>query len=248
MPRLREVARADTDDPTVVGMYDYVFGDRDPVAEPGTSDGTPGNWWTVFALVPTCWSTASRASRSTGAPSGCSTRSCASWARSAPAGPLGSQFVFSQHCKALPHGGHDRGEDRRPSRTGRWPTASAPSSGPCSPTPTALVYDGGRVADGVFAELQAHLTDEEILELTYITALYDMHAVMSRGAAHRVRRPRRADRRGAGARGAAPRRDGRPQPAVHLTAATNHRSDVAFAGYPMAPLGASDTPKRDGNE
>ena len=52
MPRLREVGRADTDDPTVIGSFDYVFGDRDPVAEPGTSDGTPGNWWTVFALSP----------------------------------------------------------------------------------------------------------------------------------------------------------------------------------------------------
>ena len=33
----------------------------------------------------------------------------------------------------------------------------------------ALVYDGGRVADDVFAALQPHLSDEEILELTYIT-------------------------------------------------------------------------------
>ena len=44
----------------------------------------------------------------------------------------------------------------------------------------ALVLDGGRVADGVFDVLREHLSDEEILELTYITALYDMHAVMSR--------------------------------------------------------------------
>jgi hypothetical protein len=28
--------------------------------------------------------------------------------------------------------------------------------------------------------LKAHLSDEEILELTYITTLYEMHAVMSR--------------------------------------------------------------------
>jgi hypothetical protein len=34
-------------------MYDFLFGpDRDPVEEPGTSSGTPGDWWTVFALVP----------------------------------------------------------------------------------------------------------------------------------------------------------------------------------------------------
>ena len=33
-------------------LYDFLFGERDPVAEPGTSTGTPGDWWTVFALVP----------------------------------------------------------------------------------------------------------------------------------------------------------------------------------------------------
>ena len=43
-----------------------------------------------------------------------------------------------------------------------------------------LVFDHGRVPDGVFAELQTHLRDEEILELTYITTLYFQHAVMSR--------------------------------------------------------------------
>jgi hypothetical protein len=36
------------------------------------------------------------------------------------------------------------------------------------------------VPDSVFAALQAELTDEQILYLTYITALYDMHAVMSK--------------------------------------------------------------------
>ena len=33
-------------------MYDRLFGDRDPVAEPGTATGTPGDWWTVFANSP----------------------------------------------------------------------------------------------------------------------------------------------------------------------------------------------------
>jgi alkylhydroperoxidase family enzyme len=44
----------------------------------------------------------------------------------------------------------------------------------------ALVLEGGRVQDGVFNALKLGLSDEAILELTYITALYDMHAVMSR--------------------------------------------------------------------
>ena len=34
--------------------------------------------------------------------------------------------------------------------------------------------------DGVFAALKEHLSDVEILELTYITCTYDMHATMSR--------------------------------------------------------------------
>ena len=36
------------------------------------------------------------------------------------------------------------------------------------------------MADGVFAALREHLSDEQILELTYITCLYDMHATMAR--------------------------------------------------------------------
>ena len=44
----------------------------------------------------------------------------------------------------------------------------------------ALVLQHGRVPDALFAELQRHLSDEEILEFTYITATYAMHATMSR--------------------------------------------------------------------
>src|SRR5262249_57520412 len=43
-----------------------------------------------------------------------------------------------------------------------------------------LVLDGGRTPDGVFAALQRHLSDEVILELTYVTTLYEMHATMCR--------------------------------------------------------------------
>jgi alkylhydroperoxidase family enzyme len=44
----------------------------------------------------------------------------------------------------------------------------------------ALVLMGGRVADGIFAVLKKHLSDEEILEFTYITSLYDLHAVTTK--------------------------------------------------------------------
>jgi alkylhydroperoxidase family enzyme len=44
----------------------------------------------------------------------------------------------------------------------------------------ALVLEKGRVPDALFAALQRHLTGEQIIELTYITMMYEMHAVMSR--------------------------------------------------------------------
>ena len=52
MPRLRQVPRAEAPDGIVPVMYDFMFGDRDPVAEPGLNNGTPGNWWTVVAQSP----------------------------------------------------------------------------------------------------------------------------------------------------------------------------------------------------
>ena len=52
MPRLHQVPRAKPGAEIVTIMYDLLFGDRDPVAEPGTATGTPGDWWTVFAHVP----------------------------------------------------------------------------------------------------------------------------------------------------------------------------------------------------
>ena len=51
MPRLRQVSRDDAPS-NVKKYYDALFGDRDPVTDPGTATGTPGNWWTVFGLVP----------------------------------------------------------------------------------------------------------------------------------------------------------------------------------------------------
>ena len=100
MPRLREVPRADAP-PQVQQIYDFIFGaGRDPVAEPGTETGTPGNWWTVFALVPDALMHAVAGFAFYRSPARLLDprlrelgQMRAGWAR-------GSQFVFSQHCKA----------------------------------------------------------------------------------------------------------------------------------------------------
>jgi len=96
----------------------------------------------------------------------------AGWARS-------SQFVFSQHCKSARTAGMS---EEKIEAIPHWQVADcfSPVERAVLAYTDALVYDGGRVADGVFEVLHDNLTEEQILELTYITCLYDMHAVMSR--------------------------------------------------------------------
>jgi alkylhydroperoxidase family enzyme len=171
------VARANASAPIVTTMYDYIFGDRDPVAEPGGPNGTPGNWWTVFALVPDVLqhavdgfrlyqsSTAPPVLRELG-------QARAGWAR-------GSQFVFSQHCKAL----RDIGvSDDKIAAVPSWSSSdlfTAEERSVLAYT-DGLVLNGGRIDDGTFTALQQFLSDEHILELTYIIAMYEMHATIAR--------------------------------------------------------------------
>lgn len=178
MPRLRQVSRADAH-PRARALFERLFGERDPVAEPGTETGTPGNWWTVFALVPECFDHAVAGFRFYRSPERKldptlrelgQTR--AGWAR-------GSRFVFSQHCKSCRSLGIPEEKIRA---IPAWSSSEAFT--PLERTVLAytddLVLGGGRVADGTFARLQAELSDVEILELTYIVCLYAMHATMSR--------------------------------------------------------------------
>ncbi len=179
MPRLRQVSRADAPQGIITNMYNLLFGERDPVSQPGTATGTPGNWWTVFALVPDIFEHAVRGFGVYRNPARrldpvlrelCQTR--AGFAR-------GSQFVFSQHCKSL------RGlkvSEARISAIPHWQAADCYTAIEriALAYTDCLVLAGGRTPDGIFEALKKHLSDEEILELTYITCLYDMHAVMSR--------------------------------------------------------------------
>jgi len=179
MPRLRQVSRAAASE-AVQKLYDALFGPgRDPVEQPGTATGTPGDWWTVFALVPDCLNHAvagfqfyrdrgrriSPRLRELG-------QARAGFAR-------GSQFVFSQHCKALRAIGFS--EEQIEAIPG-WSSASCFDEVERAVLAYTddLVLSGGRVADSTFEVLKKHLSDEEILEFTYITCTYEMHATMSR--------------------------------------------------------------------
>lgn len=178
MPRLRQVPRADAD-PIATMMYDMLFGERDPVAEPGTETGTPGNWWTVFALVPDCLKHAIEGFQFYRDPARKLDPVLRELGQTRAGYTRGSQFVYSQHCKSCRSVGMS---EEKISAIANWSVSDVFSDieRAVLAYTDALVLEGGRVPDGVFSALQKALSDEEILELTYITALYEMHAVMSR--------------------------------------------------------------------
>lgn len=178
MPRLRQVPLADAH-PLAKTIYEMLFPGRDPVAKPGTATGTPGNWWTVFALVPDAFDHTTSgfqfyrsANRKLDPVLRELGQTRAGWT-------VGSQFVFSQHCKASRDVGLTEEQiEAIPS----WNSADCFSGIQRAVLAYTddLVQNRGRVPDGTFNRLKAELSDEEILELTYVVCTYAMHATMSR--------------------------------------------------------------------
>jgi alkylhydroperoxidase family enzyme len=153
MPRLEQVPKSDAHE-SAQNIYTMLFGEQDPVRGPGTATGTPGNWWTVFAGSPDIFDHAVAGFQLYRSPKRKldpklrelgQTR--AGWAR-------GSQFVFSQHCKAARSVGLS---DEKIAAIPHWQIAQcfAPIERAVLAYTDALVYDGGRVADGIFAALKA---------------------------------------------------------------------------------------------
>lgn len=179
MPRLRQVRRAEASAPIVTVMYDLLFAGRDPVDEPGTSDGTPGNWWTVFALVPDVLQHSVQGFALYQSDKRLLPALLRELAQARVGYASSSQFVYSQHCKSLRALGET---EERISAVASWTVCELFTSieRAVMAYADALTYDLGRVSDGVFDALRHELSDEQILELTYITSLYLQHAVMSR--------------------------------------------------------------------
>jgi alkylhydroperoxidase family enzyme len=178
MPRLRQLGRAEAG-PLANKLYDMLFGERDPVEQPGTDTGTPGNWWTVFALVPDCLKHAVEGFQFYRSPERKLSAQLRELGQTRAGYARGSQFVFSQHCKSCRSVGL---AEEKIQAIPHWQVSKVFTDleRAVLAYTDALVLVGGRVPDAVFAALQTALSDEEILELTYITAMYEMHAVMSR--------------------------------------------------------------------
>ena len=174
MPRVKLVSRGQAPD-EIKATYERVFGDRDPVAEPGTSTGTPGNWWTAWANVPGILKAFS------GFPMADATLDD----KLRELGILrtgyvrASHFVFSQHCKAARRLGVD---DAKIEAVPYWTVADVftPAERAVLAYADGLALENGRVHDKVFEALRAHLSDEHILMLTYFLGMYSLHATSTK--------------------------------------------------------------------
>ena len=178
MPRLKEAGR-EANNPYANTIFDIVFGDRDPVKEPGTATGTPGNWWTVFNIVPDAFHHTTEGFRFYRDENRKIDPKLRELGQIRAGFAVGSQFVFSQHCKAS----RDVGlTEEQIQAIPHWSSANCFSDVErCVLAYTdALVLQRGRVPEALFDQLKSHLSDEEILEFTYITCTYMMHAIMSR--------------------------------------------------------------------
>lgn len=178
MPRLKQIARADAD-PFVQGLYQMLFGDRDPVAEPGTATGTPGTWWTVFANSTDAFRHTTEGFQFYRSKRRKLDPVLRELGQLRAGYAVGSQFVFSQHCKQAREVGLD---EAKIAAIAHWQIADcySPLERAVLALADALALERGRVGDAVFDVLKAQLDDEAILELTYVTATYVMHATMSR--------------------------------------------------------------------
>ena len=179
MPRLRGVSKKDANE-SIGKFYQRLFGDRDPVKEPGTATGTPGNWWTVFALVPYIFEHATNHFGMFGMFAEKSVSQLDPITRELGilrAGyTQGSQFVFSQHCKAARRFGLS---DDKISAIPHWQVSPLfdEKERAILAWADALILQGGRSSDELFEALHSHLSDEDILELTYHVMGYNLHAV-----------------------------------------------------------------------
>jgi alkylhydroperoxidase family enzyme len=90
-----------------------------------------------------------------------------------------SQFVFSQHCKSL------RGlgvSEEKIAAVPHWTVSDQFNDQERAVLAYAdcLSQAGGRTPKAVIDKLKTFWSDEQIFEFTYITCLYDMHAVITR--------------------------------------------------------------------
>jgi alkylhydroperoxidase family enzyme len=178
VPRTRQIPRVEAGD-SVLAVYQRLFGERDPVAEPGTATGTRGDWWTVFAQVPALLDHMVSGFALLSSPERTLPAELRELALTRTGFAAGSRFVFSQHCKAARRAGLN---DEQVAAIPSWMVADVftPLQRAVLAYTDELVLADGRVQDATFEVLRDALGEVAVLELTYAVASYRLHAIMCR--------------------------------------------------------------------
>lgn len=179
MPRLDEVSRVDLVSERVIETYQKHFGDKDPVEEPGSLSGTPGNWWTVFALDEHLFETMLDRHAWQFSTERKLDPTLRELALARTGWVANSSFVFTQHSKLLRSLGF---ATDKVSSIPAWSSLTTWTSQErlVLAYTDSLVAGGGRVPDDLFASVRAEFSDVEILELTYMVTTYVQSSTICR--------------------------------------------------------------------
>jgi alkylhydroperoxidase family enzyme len=175
--RVRQVGLAEAA-PEVRQLYQQIFGDRDPVAQPGTSTGTPGDYWTSLALVPDILKMMSDALFALLQPGRKLEPRFRELAilRTAISGDC--RFEYSQHLKVSRMAGISEAKLKA---LKHWTTSDLFEQTERAVMAAADELIGRNlVEDATFAELKRHFNDEQIVELFMVIATYRMHGLLVR--------------------------------------------------------------------
>jgi len=180
MPRLRLVGRSETNDPLVQFMYDRKFGKRDPAKDPGTTaSGAPGNYEAVFAHSPDILEHAVQGFYIKQTKTRKLPLMYMELAITRIGWACGCRWMFSEHSKIL------RGlglSEETIAAVPSWQIFGGFTAEQRAVLTFAdcFAFDHGRTPDAAFAELKRFLSEEQIVELTYIVGMFMMNAHMIR--------------------------------------------------------------------
>jgi len=178
--RVREVGLAEAA-PDTKAIYQRVFGDRDPVSQPGTATGTRGDYWTSLALVPDIFKLSTEIVWKLLEPGRKLDPTLRELAilRNAIVGDC--KFEYSQHLKVARMPEMVTIPEEKLAAIKSWTTSNTftPAERAVMAATDELI---GRnlIEDATFAELKRHLSDEQIVELMYVITTYRMHGMMLR--------------------------------------------------------------------
>jgi alkylhydroperoxidase family enzyme len=162
-------------------IYKRVFGDRDPVVQPGTATGSRGDYWTTLALVPDIFKLSTEIVSGLLAPGRKLSPTLRELAilRTAIVGDC--KFEYSQHLKVAQMPEVVVIPREKLGAIKSWTTSGVYTAEERAVmAATDELIGRNLIEDATFAELKSHLSDEQIVELIFVITTYRMHGMMLR--------------------------------------------------------------------